>query len=235
MTEQEGELLFGKSWYLGLKPVIDSVYFNKVTWYIKERLRLKKQIYPSSSNIWRAFKLTPLEDVKVVIIGQDPYHTPGMATGLAFGVLDSCVRLPPSLKNILKEVEEDTGNLNLSPDTTLESWARQGVLLINTALTVEKGDPGCHADVWRHFTENVLRVLSEEKAAIVYLLWGAHAKSYIPHIQKESNFILTAAHPSPFSAYKGFFGCKHFSKCNEILIEVAKGLDKNAEDYKIKW
>jgi uracil-DNA glycosylase len=235
VTDVDGEILFGKSWYNALKPVLQSEYFNKLTWYIKERLRLRKQIYPSSDSVWKAFRLTPLEDVKIVILGQDPYHTPGMATGLAFGVPDSCIKLPPSLRNILKEVEEDLGEMRLSPDITLESWAKQGVLLINTALTVEKGDPGCHADMWRHFTQNVLKTLSEERAAVVYLLWGAHAKSYIPHIQKESNFILTAAHPSPFSAHKGWFGCKHFTKANEILTEVAKSLDKDPEDYIIKW
>jgi uracil-DNA glycosylase len=225
---------FGEEWYSLLKPMLESDYFNKLG---KEVLGSKfdsRTIYPPKEDIFKAFRLCPPSKTKVVILGQDPYHDKGSAVGLAFS--NKPLSKPsPSVRNILKEVEQDVyDGLMVDYDPDLHRWAEQGVLLLNTALTVEEGKPGSHAKYWDRFTKFVLEALSKTEVC-VYLLWGAHAKGYIDNIDRESNFILTAAHPSPFSANKGFFGCKHFSKCNEILTEMAKGLDIDPEDYKIKW
>lgn len=190
--------------------------------------RKKAIVYPESSDIFNAFKLCPWEDVRVVIVGQDPYHTPGYAHGLAFSSLNPHP-LPPSLRNILKELEEDLGfDINTYERFDLTPWAEQGVLLINTALTVEKGDPNCHSDLWKPFTEEVFKVL-KEKTGVVYVLWGAHARSYKKFIDLDRNYVIESAHPSPLSASKGFFGSKPFSKVNEIL----EGL--NGPEFKINW
>ena len=193
----------------------------------------KKKYYPDKKDIFRAFELCPLEKLKVVILGQDPYHD-GSATGLAFSNRSDSKSISPSLRNILQEVEDNAyDGFKLEQDLNLERWAKQGVLLLNTALTVEKSNPGSHAKLWDEFTKNVIKKISDEIPAIVYMLWGKHAKGYLEYISRETNFILASPHPSPFSAGRGFFGNKHFSKCNEVLVQV--GIAEGEEDYEIEW
>ena len=170
-----------------------------------------------------------------------PYHNPSQANGLAFAFkhdVDNLRPIPPSLRNIEKEWESDVmDGMGLYFDYSLEHWANQGVLLINTALTVEGGKPGSHTKQWRRFTKHLFERLAEEKVGIVYICWGSHAKSFIPIFNKhKTNFVITGTHPSPLGANKGgFFGTKPFSKTNEILREVAIGLGKNPDEYIIKW
>jgi len=224
---------FGEEWYEALLPIIKSKYFVSLGKELKKKNKFDTRIiYPEAENIFRAFRMCPPDKLKVVILGQDPYHD-GSATGLAFSNTN-LLHISPSLRNILKEIENDMyDSLKIDQDPDLTRWAEQGVLLLNTALTVKKSAPGSHSELWKPFTEFVIKTLSEKVPAVVYLLWGAHAKSYVPLIDKRCNFILTSAHPSPFSFHKGFSGNKHFSKTNEILKEVGKSLDK--ENYEIKW
>jgi uracil-DNA glycosylase len=199
-------------------------------------------IIPEQKDMFNAFKYCQFNDVKVVILSQDPYHTitkgKMVANGLAFSykpVDESDKTCPPSLRNIFKEINEDvyeddlTKWLDKDEITDLTRWAKQGVLLLNTALTVEQNKPGCHAAIWEPFTAEVLKTLSVHKTTVIYVLWGAHAQSYKKYINPRFNYILEAAHPSPFSAHKGFFGCKHFSKINEILEEL------NGKENRIQW
>lgn len=175
-----------------------------------------KDIFPSNDNIFRAIELTPLENVKVVILGQDPYHGEGQAHGLSFSVQKG-VRVPPSLKNIYKELKDDIG---MTPPNHgfLEGWAKQGVLLLNTTLTVEKGKPASHKGCgWEEFTDMVIREVNKLDHPVVFMLWGSHAQKKSDMVDVHKNCILKAAHPSPFSAYRGFLGCKHFSKANDFL------------------
>ena len=176
----------------------------------------KKIILPPENDRFKAFELSSFKNTQVVILGQDPYHNEGQAHGLSFSVPDN-VKTPPSLVNIYKELELDLG---ISPNSSgnLERWASQGVLLLNSALTVEKNSPGSHSKTpWIEFTESVILLLSERKQNLVFLLWGAHAHQKAELIDPTKHLVLSAPHPSPFSAYKGFFGCKHFSKTNEYL------------------
>jgi len=224
------ENIFGEGWYGLLGDLLISEDFKNIGRTLNKS---KKKYYPERENIFNAFKLCPLEKLKVVILGQDPYHD-GSATGLAFSNRSDSTTLSPSLRNILKEVENNASNgLKLDQDPNLERWAKQGVLLLNTALTVEKGNPGSHADLWDKFTIEVLKKISKEISAIVYILWGSYAKGYLEYINRETNFILASPHPSPLSASRGFFGNKHFSKCNQVLkaVEIAK--DEFA--YEIEW
>ena len=177
---------------------------------------MNRVVYPPEDLIFNAFKLTPLEKVKVVIVGQDPYHGQGQAHGLCFSV-NAGIKLPPSLKNIFKELHTDLG-IPVPTSGNLESWAKQGVLLLNAVLTVRSGEPGSHQNRgWEQFTDRVIRLLSEKKHRVVFLLWGRYAQAKESLIDKQKHFILKAAHPSPFSAYQGFFGCRHFSQTNKIL------------------
>lgn len=202
------------TWYDPLKHYVESSEMQELGKFLVSRQR-KVEVFPKPSDRFRAFQLTQFEDVKVVILGQDPYHTPNVANGLAFAINYSLgCKIPPSLRNIEKELEQDVHDgLLLTMDYTLESWAKQGVLLINTALTVEKGDPGSHAEKWENFTREVIKSLNGRD--IVYILWGNHAKSYKVFI--DGGYVIESAHPSPFSANKGFFGSKPFTKCNEYL------------------
>ena len=159
----------------------------------------------------------PLKDVKVVIIGQDPYHIKGQADGLAFSCHNGTPQ--PSLKNIFKEISDDL-EISMSQSTDLTPWAKQGVLLLNTSLTVIEHKPASHSnELWHTFTREIVKILNEQNTPIVFMLWGNHAKSFIPLLNNPKHLILTANHPSPFSAYSGFFGCKHFSKCNKFLTD----------------
>ena len=176
----------------------------------------KDEVFPTIDNVLNAFRYCNYENLKVVILGQDPYHGEGQAHGLAFSVPEG-IDIPPSLKNIFKEIEDDL-NLSLPDNGNLERWARQGVLLLNSVLTVQKNLAGSHRNIgWEKITDSIIQMISEEKENVVFILWGNFAKEKETFINKEKHFVLTAAHPSPLSAYKGFFGCRHFSKANAYL------------------
>ncbi len=199
--------------------------FNKPYFYaLKEFLVEEKKhyvVYPEGKNIFNAFACTPFDKVKVVIIGQDPYHGPGQAHGLSFSVQDG-IQKPPSLQNIFKELHDDIGK-PIPVSGNLESWAKQGVLLLNATLTVRANQAGSHQKHgWEQFTDTVIQTLSEQKTGIVFLLWGSFAQAKSMLIDTSKHYILKAAHPSPLSSYKGFFGCRHFSKTNEILQSIGK-------------
>lgn len=226
----------GEEWYELLEPMLKSEYFKKLGQTVLPKARFEtRTIYPEKENIFRALRLCPPSKTKVVILGQDPYHD-GNANGLAFSNKD-LLYISPSLKNILKEVEDDIHEgFILDQDPDLSRWAEQGVLLLNTALTVEKGKPGSHAKYWEKFTQYLLTRFSQEYVAIIYMLWGNHAKSYMQCIEKDTNYILTATHPSPLGANKGgWFGCRHFSKANTVLKELADTKGFTPEEYVIKW
>ena len=176
-----------------------------------------KIIFPPKEKIFNALNMAEIKNIKVVIIGQDPYHTPGQADGLAFSCANGTPQ--PSLTNIFKEINTDLG-LNMSGSTDLTPWAKQGVMLLNTSLTVVAHTPASHSNkLWHTFTTEIVKILNEQNQPIVFILWGNHAKSFIPLLNNPNHLILQSAHPSPFSAYNGFFGGKHFSKCNEFLTK----------------
>lgn len=206
-----------QSWKEVLKDEFEKPYFADIAGWIKTEKQSGKVVYPAGSSIFNAFDLTPFNHVKVVLLGQDPYHNPGQAHGLSFSVQRG-IKPPPSLQNIFKEIRQDLG-LSLSPEFgDLTHWAQQGVLLLNAALTVRANEPGSHARIgWASFTDAVIRLLSERKEHLVFLLWGRFAQEKQFLIDEHRHCILKAAHPSPFSADKGFFGCRHFSKTNEYL------------------
>ncbi|NMC39943.1 MAG: uracil-DNA glycosylase, partial [Bacteroidales bacterium] len=190
-------------------------YFKKLTDFVKEEYRTKT-IYPPGSLIFNAFNLCPFSKVKAVIIGQDPYHGPGQAHGLCFSVLDG-VTFPPSLINIFKEIESDLG-IPVPKSGNLERWARQGVLLMNAILTVRANQAASHQRKgWEEFTDSVIRILNSEKNNLVFFLWGAYAQKKGESIDKSRHLVLESVHPSPLSASRGFFGNRHFSRCNEYL------------------
>jgi len=222
MTQQvESPFLMEKGWHEELRQEFEKPYMEDLQNFLKIEYEEGKTIYPSQENIFTAFSKTPFDDVKVVIIGQDPYHNPGQAHGLSFSVPEG-VKTPPSLRNIYKELKEDL-QIPIPSHGSLLSWAKQGVLLLNATLTVRKNEPKSHYDKgWEKFTDAVLQRLVEKKRGIVFLLWGRSAKEKCEHIASEDVHILTAPHPSPFSAYTGFMGCKHFSKTNELLEKEGK-------------
>lgn len=209
------EVKIEESWKRALKPEFSKDYFVNLTRFVKDEYKSKK-IYPPPGFIFHAFDLCPFDKVKVVILGQDPYHGRGQANGLCFAV-NKDIQLPPSLQNIFQEIEDDL-KLPVNRSGDLERWAKQGVLLLNATLTVAASQAGSHQGKgWEQFTDAVISMLSEQKDHLVFLLWGryAQAKEYL--IDGKKHFILKSAHPSPFSASNGFFGCKHFSKTNEYL------------------
>lgn len=184
------------------------------------KMKLQNVIYPSSANIYNAFKKTSYDDVKVVILGQDPYHEEGQANGLAFSV-NNGVKMPPSLKNIFKELQDDIGGeLRTNPDLT--DWAKQGVFLLNSSLTVIEGRPNSMADIWNTFTDSIIKLLNSKEKPIIFVLWGKNARNKKKLIDTNKHFIIESAHPSPLSAYRGFFGSKPFSKVNEYLISTGQ-------------
>ena len=208
------------SWKDALAEEFEKPYFASLVRFLHEEKAAGKVIYPPGSLIFRAFELTPVDQVKVVILGQDPYHNPGEAMGLSFSVPDG-VRMPPSLRNIYKEIETDLG-IPMSGHTNLEGWARQGVLLLNSFLTVEAGRAASHRDIgWQAFTDAVISYLSAHCEGIVFLLWGNFAKAKTSLIDASRHHVLTAAHPSPLAG-GAFFGCRHFSKTNQILEAEGK-------------
>lgn len=210
-----------KTWEVELKNEKQQPYFQEILSFIKIQRAKGKVIYPAENDIFNAFKLTPFDKVKVVIIGQDPYHGPNQAHGLAFSVKRG-VKNPPSLKNIFKELHNDL-NLPIPKEGHLEKWAQQGVLLLNTTLTVEAGKPASHAKLgWETFTDRVIEILNADKEGLIFLLWGAHAQRKGQIIDPKRHHVLTAPHPSPFSVARGFFGCRHFSKTNQLLGQMGK-------------
>jgi uracil-DNA glycosylase len=208
------------SWKSRLSDEFVKPYFTQLTDFVKSEYQ-SGIVYPPGKEIFKAFDACDLDAVKVVIIGQDPYHGPGQANGLCFSVHDG-MRIPPSLVNIFKEIQKDLGK-PIPGSGNLERWANQGVLLLNATLTVRASSPGSHQNKgWETFTDAVIRMLSTEKEHLVFLLWGAYAQKKGEVIDRSKHLVLMAAHPSPFSAERGFFGCRHFSKANEYLIAHGK-------------
>ena len=205
-----------KSWFELLKDEFEKDYFKSLQAFLNDEYS-KYEIYPKEDKIFNALNHLPLDKIKVVIIGQDPYHEPGQAQGLSFSVPDGMI-IPPSLVNIMKEIESDLG-ISCKKSGDLERWANQGVLLLNTVLTVRKGQANSHKDRgWEKLTRKIIEIVGKRKEPIAFLLWGSYAQSYQDLIGTQ-HLVLKAPHPSPLSAYRGFFGCKHFSKCNEFLIQ----------------
>lgn len=204
------------NWKTLLSPEKEKNYFKNILQFLSQEKNAKKIIYPEQKNIFNAITLTPFDEVKVVILGQDPYHNPDQAHGLSFSVQEG-VPSPPSLINIFKELGSDCG-IAKPRHGCLEKWARQGVLLLNAVLTVEKNKPQSHAKIgWQQFTDAVISNLNQHDAPIVFLLWGSYAQQKQALIDTKKHFVLTAPHPSPLSAHRGFLGCKHFSKANLLL------------------
>jgi uracil-DNA glycosylase len=207
-----------QSWKEQLSEEFEKEYFSKIVTFLKTEKEAGKTIYPPGKQIFSAFEYTPYANVKVVIIGQDPYHNPGQAHGLSFSVPDG-FPAPPSLMNIFKEIQSDL-DINLSGKSNLQKWAEQGVLLLNASLTVEASKPMSNSQIgWHLFTDAVIRKISDTKEHVVFLLWGKFAQNKEQLIDGSKHKILKAAHPSPLSAYNGFFGCGHFSKTNQWLQE----------------
>lgn len=213
----EGDIMLGNDWDLVLNSETHKEYFLKLMDYLKEEYS-KKTIYPKQSDLFKAFRNTSYSDTRVVILGQDPYHGENQAEGLSFSVREG-IQQPPSLKNIFKELNDDLG-CSIPKTGSLVSWTLQGVLLLNAVLTVEKDKPASHKDLgWEIFTDAVIEKLNEKEEPVVFILWGAFAKSKKKLITNKKHYIIESAHPSPFSAYNGFFGSKPFSKTNKFLIK----------------
>lgn len=203
-----------KSWYDLLKDEFQKDYFKKLQKFLKVEYS-KYEIYPPEDKIFNALNHVPYDKIKVVIIGQDPYHEPGQAQGMSFSVPEN-IEIPPSLVNMMKEIESDLG-IKCYNNGNLERWANQGVLLLNTVLTVRRGQANSHKDKgWEILTRKIIELIGKREKPIVFLLWGSYAQSY-ENLIGPQHLVLKAPHPSPLSAYRGFFGCKHFSKCNEFL------------------
>ncbi|MGL5527651.1 MAG: uracil-DNA glycosylase [Plesiomonas shigelloides] len=194
-------------------------YFLDTMAYVAAERAAGKEIYPSEHDVFNAFRYTPFEKVKVVILGQDPYHGPNQAHGLCFSVLPG-VPVPPSLVNMYKELAQDIAGFQIPLHGYLKSWADQGVLLLNTVLTVERGQAHSHAKLgWETFTDRVIAAVNEHRQGVVFLLWGAHAQKKGRIIDRQRHHVLTAPHPSPLSAHRGFLGCRHFSQTNQLLAQ----------------
>jgi len=214
------EVRIAQDWKQILGDEFQKPYFDQLVSFVKAEYA-SGIVYPSGSNIFRAFDKCPFDKLKVVIIGQDPYHGPGQANGLCFSV-GRGVQFPPSLQNIFKEVQSDIGT-PIPESGELDHWAEQGVLLLNAVLTVRAHQAASHAGRgWEQFTDAVVRAIAERKQQIVYMLWGSYAQKKGAIADPQRNLILKAVHPSPLSAYRGFFGCKHFSEANRYLESVGK-------------
>lgn len=208
------------SWKARLDPEFEKEYFKSLVEFVR-REYIEYKVFPKGRHIFSAFDHCSFDDLKVVIIGQDPYHGDGQANGLCFSVNDG-VPMPPSLINIFKEIKNDLGK-DVPPTGNLERWAKQGVLLLNATLTVRANSPGSHQNKgWEAFTDAVIRSASEEKEGIVFMLWGSYAQRKGSVINPQKHKVLTAAHPSPLAATKGFFGCRHFSRANEYLVQTGR-------------
>lgn len=207
------------SWYQLLKQEFDKPYFLQLQQFLTQEYNTKT-IYPATQNVFNALNCTKYQDIKVVIIGQDPYHQPNQAHGMAFSVQDG-IKLPPSLQNIFKEIQAEQNIIPLQSGN-LTRWAKQGVLLLNTVLTVQKDCPNSHKNKgWEQFTQAIIAAINKREDPVVFLLWGANARALASVIDSH-HYILQSAHPSPLSAYNGFFGCGHFAKTNQILTSLGK-------------
>jgi uracil-DNA glycosylase len=214
------QYLTDASWSKQLQDEFNQEYFSRLETFLS-RERNVKTIFPREELVFAALNTTPLSEVKVVILGQDPYHKAGQANGLAFSV-PSGIKMPPSLRNIFKEIQYDLG-VSSTTSGDLTRIAKQGVLLLNTCLTVEEGKAGAHAKKgWERFTDKTIESLSENRENLVFLLWGNHARGKRNLIDTEKHVVFEAPHPSPLSAYSGFFGCKHFSKTNTYLTQIGE-------------
>ena len=211
-----------ESWKIELSNEFEQEYFGKLTGFVRKEYQTQT-VYPAGINIFRAFDRCSFDNVKVVILGQDPYHGPNQANGLCFSVKEG-IPFPPSLVNIFKEIKDDIGK-EIPPHGSLDRWADQGVLLLNATLTVRAHEAGSHQNKgWETFTDAVIHRLASQRKGIVYMLWGSYAQKKAAFVNSADNLILKAPHPSPLSSYRGFFGCQHFSKANAYLEE--KGLGK---------
>jgi len=216
----KGGLMIGNKWDELLKEEYKKEYFQKLLEFIKKEYK-EKTIYPKQNEVFNAFRYTDFDDLKVVILGQDPYHGPNQAEGLSFSVSNEVLK-PPSLQNIFKELESDLG-IPFPQSNSLKPWAKQGVLLLNAVLTVEEHKPTSHKNQgWETFTDDVIKIINKREKPVVFILWGAYARNKKSLITNPNHYIIESAHPSPFSARNGFFGSKPFSKTNEFL--TSKGL-----------
>lgn len=207
---------FDKSWEPILDPLLSQPNMVELSFFVQQA-RDNRQVFPPQELVFNAFRLTAFDSLKIVILGQDPYHNDDQAHGLAFSVPDG-IAFPPSLKNIFKELETDIPDFKIPKSGDLSYWARQGVLLLNATLTVNAHQAGSHQKKgWEKFTDQVIQAISEKKEAVVFLLWGAYAQKKVSLIDAQKHLILTAVHPSPLSVYRGFFGCRHFSQANTFL------------------
>lgn len=214
------DVKISESWKNLLQEEFNKPYFEELTRFVKSEYSAG-QVFPAGRNIFRAFDKCPFDRLKVVIIGQDPYHGVGQANGLCFSV-DDGVQYPPSLQNIFKEIQDDIGT-PIPQSGNLDRWAEQGVLLLNAVLTVRAHQAASHAGRgWEQFTDAVVRTIAQRKEGVVYMLWGNYAQRKGQIADPERNLILKSVHPSPLSVYRGFFGCKHFSKANDYLIQQGK-------------
>ena len=215
------DIKINDSWKQRLKEEFTKSYFVKLIDFVKNEYKTQK-IYPAGANIFKAFDACNFEDVRVVIIGQDPYHGPGQANGLCFSVNDG-VKFPPSLQNIFKEIQDDLGK-PFPKSGNLERWAKQGVFLLNATLTVRSEQAGSHQNQgWEQFTDAAIAKLAAERTGIVFMLWGSYAQKKGAVIDPKKHCVLTSVHPSPLSAHRGFLGCKHFSKANAYLKTHGEG------------
>ncbi|HIF9100618.1 TPA: uracil-DNA glycosylase [Photobacterium damselae] len=211
-----------QSWQNFLQQQQQQEYFEQIQSYVANARQQGKVVYPPEEDVFSAFTATPLDQVKVVILGQDPYHGPDQAHGLSFSVKPG-VKTPPSLANMYKELATDIDGFTIPDHGYLQSWAGQGVLLLNTVLTVEQGNAHSHAKIgWETFTDKVIEHIDQECEGVIFLLWGAHAQKKGKKINTQKHHILKSAHPSPLSAYRGFFGCQHFSQTNTLLQAMNK-------------
>lgn len=216
------------TWKQELTEQLSQKYFQNLTTFVSEE-REGNLIYPPDENVFAAFNYTPFENVNIVILGQDPYHGKGQANGLCFSVSDG-IKIPPSLRNIFKELESDL-HISSPASGNLEKWAKQGVLLLNATLTVREKEPGSHQGKgWEQFTDNVIKLLSEQKENLIFILWGSYAQAKEELIDTNKHAVVKSTHPSPFSAYRGFLGSKPFSKTNELL----RSFNKKEIDWKLE-
>lgn len=214
-----GEIKIEESWKALLNKEFNKTYFLALKAFLVQEKNKNQLIYPPSHKIFEAFNLTPFNQVKVVILGQDPYHSPNQAHGLSFSVNED-IKIPPSLQNIFKELQTDIIGFTMPKNGNLTSWAQQGVLLLNATLTVKAGEAGSHQKKgWETFTDEVIRQISLQKENVVFMLWGRYAQSKENLINTQKHLVLKSVHPSPLAAYNGFFGSKHFSFCNNYLMQ----------------
>jgi uracil-DNA glycosylase len=217
MNTTESTVQIEESWREILKDEFSKTYFQTIKYFLKSEKEKGKIIYPPGKEIFNAYNLTPFHEVKAVILGQDPYHCIGQAHGLCFSVQHG-IKPPPSLMNIYKELKTDIAGFEIPRHGNLEGWAKQGVFLLNAMLTVEKDKPASHKEIgWQNFTDATIRALSDKRKNLVFILWGSFAQQKAFLIDSSKHMLLQAPHPSPFSADRGFFGCRHFSKTNTYL------------------